>query len=361
MSFNLPDEYILIVDDVPSHLDQLKLVLELHGYQVKAVDNGVNAIHSAIEHPPDIILLDVNMPDFDGYEVCLFLKNYESTEDIPIIFISGLNSVEDKLRAFANGGIDFITKPFHIDDVIARINTHLEIQRLKKELAYQVAELKEFAATVAHDIKGPMSLIYGFSDELHRNWSAYQQSDKRKMIKKIRNHSLKTTNIVDEILKLALITQEEIKMDMISMEEVIEEVQHRIEPAIMNYGGEITFAEEWPNALGHAPWIEEVWVNYITNALKYGGEPAIVTAGYTCLPNGMIKYWVKDQGPGLTPDQQNQVFLQFKRLSQAKNKEKGHGLGLTIVKRIIDKLMGEVGVESNIGEGSTFFFTLRQP
>lgn len=354
----LPDEHILIIDDAQANLMQLKMILEMHGYHVDTADSGVAAIHSAINSPPDIILLDINMPEFNGYDVCSFLKNYEETEDIPVIFISGYSDAEDILKAFANGGIDFIAKPFHVDEVIARINSHLVIKRLKRELALQVEELQEFAAMIAHDIKGPLGIVSGYANQLNNHWGSFNEEEQQHMIGKIQQHAGKSTQIVDEMLKMAVISQEEIDIKPVDMSQVIDQVKRRISPSLAQFGGSVDYGREWPNVYGHAPWIEEVWVNYISNALKYGGQPAMVELGYTPISNQYIKFWVKDHGPGLTPEQQELVFLKYKRLHK-KGQPKGHGLGLSIVKRIITKLMGDVGIESAPGEGSTFTFTLR--
>jgi signal transduction histidine kinase len=122
------------------------------------------------------------------------------------------------------------------------------------------------------------------------------------------------------------------------------------------YQAKVFTPADWPVAWGYGPWVEEVWVNYLSNALKYGGKPPHIEMGADPLPNGFVRFWLCDNGPGLTPEQQTQLFIPFTRLSQVRTK--GHGLGLSIVQRIVEKLGGQVGVESHLGQGSTFFFTL---
>ena len=114
--------------------------------------------------------------------------------------------------------------------------------------------------------------------------------------------------------------------------------------------------DSWPRALGHAAWVEEVWANYLSNAIKYGGQPPRVMLGAEPQQDGMVRYWVRDNGPGLAPEDQARLFTPFTRLDQVR--VKGHGLGLSIVRRIVEKLGGQVGVESQLGQGSTFFFIL---
>jgi len=115
----------------------------------------------------------------------------------------------------------------------------------------------------------------------------------------------------------------------------------------------------WPAALGYGPWVEEVWVNYLSNALKYGGMPLVapcIELGAALQPDGMVCYWVRDHGPGLTPETQSRLFTPFTPLDQVR--PRGHGLGLSIVQRIVEKLGGQVGLKSQVGEGSTFYFAL---
>ena len=140
------------------------------------------------------------------------------------------------------------------------------------------------------------------------------------------------------------------------MAKVVTQGQERLALMIEDYQGEITLPEQWPTASGYAPWIEEVWVNYISNGLKYGGTPPRLELGATPQNNAMIRFWVRDNGQGLSSEAQTILFTEFTRLDQIR--VQGYGLGLSIVRRIIDKLGGQVGVESIVGQGSTFYFTL---
>jgi signal transduction histidine kinase len=119
---------------------------------------------------------------------------------------------------------------------------------------------------------------------------------------------------------------------------------------------EIILPVAWPMALGYGPWVEEVWVNYLGNALKYGGRPPRVELGARVQPGSMVRFWVRDNGPALTPEEQARLFTPFMRLDQVS--AKGYGLGLSIARRIVEKLGGQVGVESEVGKGSVFSFTL---
>lgn len=140
-----PKGNILIVDDLIENLHFLNDILTKQGYKVRSVTNGTMALRTVRNHPPDVILLDIKMPDIDGYQVCSTLKSDEETSDIPIIFLSALNEVFDKVKAFQVGGVDYITKPFQPEEVIARIETHLTLQQQKYELRQQIEQHQQTA------------------------------------------------------------------------------------------------------------------------------------------------------------------------------------------------------------------------
>jgi signal transduction histidine kinase len=170
----------------------------------------------------------------------------------------------------------------------------------------------------------------------------------------------KMDNIIDELLLLASMRKlEDAKRMPLIMADIVAEAQGRLVDAIVERHVAIILPPMWPTALGYAPWVEEVWVYYISNAIKYGGAPPYVELGATPSPDGdtaSVRFWVRDNGQGLTPEEQARLFTLFTRLDSVR--AKGHGLGLSIVRRIVEKLGGDVGVESDIGVGSTFWFTL---
>jgi signal transduction histidine kinase len=161
---------------------------------------------------------------------------------------------------------------------------------------------------------------------------------------------------VDELLLLAGVRKSKVNLKPMEMAQVVAQVQERLEPLLKQHQAELLLPESWPTALGHAPWLEEVWINYLTNGLKYGGNPPRLELGATAQANHMIRFWVRDNGPGLTLAEQEIIFTEFTRLNEWR--VEGHGLGLSIVKRIIEKLNGQVGVDSQVGQGSEFYFIL---
>ncbi len=141
-----------------------------------------------------------------------------------------------------------------------------------------------------------------------------------------------------------------------NMSHIVTEAKQRLLQMIETHQPEISLPDEWPTALGYAPWVEEVWVNYLSNAIKYGGRPPRLRLGAKTMPDGAVCFWIQDNGPGLTREDQARLFTPFTQLDRIR--ANGHGLGLSIVQRIVEKLNGQVGVVSQVGHGSVFTFTL---
>ena len=169
------------------------------------------------------------------------------------------------------------------------------------------------------------------------------------------------SKIIDELLLLSELHKSEVETRPLDMVNIVAESVGRLTDDIKDTQAEIIwpYPPEWPAALGYGPWVEEVWVNYLSNALKYGGTPLAaprIELGAASQPDGMACYWVRDHGRGITPEKQSRLFAPFTHLNQVR--PRGHGLGLSIVRQIVEKLGGQVGLNSQVGEGSTFYFAL---
>ncbi|MBN1178397.1 MAG: GAF domain-containing protein [Anaerolineae bacterium] len=239
-------------------------------------------------------------------------------------------------------------------EIVERERTERVLRKYAVDLEQSNEELDAFAHTVAHDLKGSIAIITGYA-ELCQIESAPEQLPEK--LQTISRNARKMADIIDALLLLANVRkQAQFTIDRIDMASIVDESCQRLFPMIEEYAAEIVLPETWPQALGYAPWIEEVWVNYISNAVKYGGQPPRVELGATPQSNAQIRFWVRDNGPGITYEEQRRLFTPFTQLGQRKSM--GHGLGLSIVHRIIERLGGSVGIESKTGQGSTFSFTL---
>jgi len=361
-----PKGNILIVDDTPANLRLLSSMLADQGYKVRSVISGQMALTAAQAAPPDLILLDIRMPDMNGYDVCERLKSDEDTRDIPIIFISAMDATEDKVKAFNVGGVDYVTKPFQLEEVLARVETHLALRYLQSSLQQEIierdkliAELDAYAHTVAHDLKNPLGTLIGFSSMLETSYTELSDEQLLLCVNTIAKSGRKMTNIIEELLLMASVRKmDDVKTEALDMAAVAAEALARLADMIAEYRAEVIIPEVWPVAVGYSPWVEEIWTNYVSNALKYGGDPPRVELGGTAVdePARQVRFWVRDNGAGLSPEDQARLFTPFAQIHRAR--AEGHGLGLSIVQRIVEKLGGQVGVESQVGQGSLFFFTL---
>jgi PAS domain S-box-containing protein len=220
-----------------------------------------------------------------------------------------------------------------------------------------ITELDTFAHTVAHDLKTPVTVLTSYGLFLLDDYARMSEAEVREHLETIVQTGQEVNGIIDALLLLASVDKmERVQVCPLSMGEIVAEAQKRLATLIVQAKARISGPEIWPVALGYAPWIEEVWVNYLSNAVKYGGEPPVVTLGAAIQPDGMIRCWVRDNGYGLTVEEQQRLFTEFTRLHR--NRVEGHGLGLSIVRHIVEKLGGQVGVESTIGDGTIFSFTL---
>ena len=227
------------------------------------------------------------------------------------------------------------------------------------ELEARNAELDAFAHTVAHDLKNPVSSVVGYADVLRRNYESLPGDVREEFLDVITRNSRKMASIIDELLLLSSVRGVgKVEIHPLEMGRIVAEARGRILHLIEEHQAEIELPDSWPVAMGYGPWVEAIWANYISNALKYGGCPPRVELGSTAHADGWIRFWVRDNGPGLSAEEQARLFTPFERLHEVR--AQGHGLGLSIVQRIADKLGGKVGVESAgvAGEGCEFFFAL---
>ncbi len=362
---------ILVVDDNVTNVRLLQSILESENrFSVQTAGSGEAALRTITEHPPDLVLLDVMMPEMNGYALCSHLKTDPQLQEIPIIFISALDDVEDKVKAFTVGGVDYVTKPFRPDEVLARVRTQLalrdlqsQLQQANRELSRRLREvevrnrdLDSFAHTVAHDLRSPINVILGYAELLSDTYETLPKEIIEESLTAIADAGYRMINITEELMLLAGVRTQEVEPLPISMKEIVKAARSRLMQLFRSREVEFQVPDTWPLVYGYGPWVEEVWVNYLSNAVKYGGQSPYVEVGSTLQGNGYACFWVRDNGPGLTAEECAQLFIPFERLGQVRTE--GHGLGLSIVRRIVTKLGGEVGVESEKGVGSSFWFTL---
>lgn len=301
----------------------------------------------------------------EAHEIFHYIVDDQET-DYPVMEVlhdQGAYRVDDDVFVHRDGSlmpVSYIVTPLVVNGEITGSVTGFtdNTERKKAELEREqlIRDLDSFAGTVAHDLKAPVNMIVGYADVIRQLGSDLSLENIQSYLNIIIKNTRKMTTVIDEILLLAGVRGSDPTLMEIDMRRVVHEARQRVEHFIDDFESEIIVAEDWPSVVGHGPWIEEAWANYLTNAHKYGGDPPRVELGWTDQGDGFIRFWVKDNGKGLTEAEQKQLFNPFVRLDQIR--AKGHGLGLSIVRRIMEKLGGTVGVESEVGSGSIFYFTL---
>lgn len=232
-----------------------------------------------------------------------------------------------------------------------------ELTAANDALSTSNAELDAFTRTVAHDLKTPLGTITGYAMILREDWRELDDEERDTLLERVESTGHKLAEIIDELLLLASVRDEQVRHERLEMGSIVQGALGRLKDLIASSGSMIETPERWPAARGYGPWIEAVWTNYISNAIKYGGKPPVIVLGAEPL-DGRVRFWIRDNGRGLKAEEQALLFTPFSRLG-SDHEVMGHGLGLSIVERIIDKLGGEVAVTSTPGEGCEFSFTLR--
>jgi len=283
---------------------------------------------------------------------------YWESVEIPILRQDGevRLALWNSANIYAEDGTTLIATIAQGIDITERKRAEEALRQRTVELQARNEELGAYDHTVAHDLRSPLALIIGLAEVLERDYATMLDEERQKCLHDIVRNGYKMSNIIDELLLLAGVRTMEVEMEPLDMASIVAEAQQRLAFLIEERQAEIILPDTWPVALGYGPWVEEMWANYLSNAIKYGGQPPRVELGATVQPDGMVRFWVRDNGPGLAPEEQAQLFTPFTRLDQVRTE--GHGLGLSIARRIVEKLDGQVGVESEVGRGSTFSFTL---
>jgi signal transduction histidine kinase len=262
------------------------------------------------------------------------------------------------LKLFASQAAVSIANAMLNEELEERVAARtLELENANERLEQLVAELDAYASTVAHDLKDPLGLVITGSEFLVENYAFLSENALETALVAILRGARRMHNIIESILLLAGVRgRRQVAVGLLDMGSVVGFALERLTLMIESYGAEIIVPDSWPAALGYGPWVEEIWANYVSNALKYGGQPPRVELGATAEADGMVRFWVQDNGPGIAHDDQDRLFTPYTQLDETT--VRGHGLGLSIVQRIVERLSGTVGVESQTGRGSVFSFTL---
>ncbi len=382
---------IFLIDDNPANLDLLAGILRERGYAVRMAPNGKLGLNAIRARTPDLIMLDITMPEMDGYQVCKLLKSDETTRDIPVIFISALDEAIDKVRAFEVGGVDYVTKPFHAEEVLARLENQLRISQLQKELQHynlqleqqskqlteanlklrELDELKaKFTAMLVHDLKSPLTVVkatlelFETTDEVMRVLSEHQLAE---LITVSQRSIEKILRLIQEVLEVFRSDTQEMELDKCLIDPVplLKEVLEATRLSGLSNQIDVVDCIDpiLPTINADREQLERVFGNLLSNALKFtpaGGQITLTatTREGTGVEAGSVFLiiTVTDTGEGIPSEALPYLFDPYQQASRGKRG--GVGLGLAIVKRIVAAHGGNVSVRSKLGVGSSFTVTL---
>ena len=364
---------ILIVDDTPENLTSLKKVLEKHDFEVDTASSGEEALKKVLKNSYVLIILDVQMPGMDGFEVAEAISGYSRAKETAIIFLSAANTeLKFIAKGYSSGGLDYITKPVDINILLLKVKTFYRIyeqnrklieiqQTLLEEIEFRKdAERKkdEFISIASHELKTPLTSVKGYIQLLERSINKGDIETVKNHLTKAQLQLEKLNCLIADLLDISKIESGKMKFNKqnfsfdIMVDNVIE-VMQQSNPEFKIYrkgqAGREIYSDEMR--------IEQVIVNFLTNAIKYspGTEEIFLTIN---VKDDQLYVAVKDKGIGMLSDQLKYVFDKFYRVEETSQRFQGLGIGLYISSEIIKRHGGEVGVESTLGEGSEFYFTL---
>ncbi len=352
---------ILAVDDTPTNLRILLDYLKELGFKTLIATSGERAIQQLELVLPDLILLDVMMPGLDGFATCRQIKQNPTTKDIPVIFMTALSETVDKVKGFEAGAVDYVTKPFQQEEVLARITTHLTMQRQKRELAELNGTKDKFFSIIAHDMKGAFSSLLGFSSLLATSIQHYNPTEIQEIAQMLNDSAQNTFKLLENLLSWARIQSGRIEFQPreLNLSQLVKDnvellcenanqkglnIINSIEPATLVYADE--------------NMVNTILRNLIANGIKFsqaGGEIKIAQK----IVEEFVEISVADTGIGIPAPYVQHLFRIDKTFTRAGTAdEKGTGLGLILCKEFVQKNGGQITVESVEGQGTTFRFTL---
>ncbi|WP_026733888.1 response regulator [Fischerella sp. PCC 9605] len=377
---------ILIVDDSLEHLKAIAATLSHYGYTVWSLTQGSMVLAAAKLALPDLILLDIKMPEVDGYEVCQQLKADEVTFHIPIIFLSASHDVFDKVKAFKTGGVDYITKPFQAEEVLARVENQLIIQRLNKQLKQQNQQLQKeiaerykaeaaaaaasqaktnFIANMSHELRTPLNAILGLTQLISRDFDLSEDvQENLRIIYRSGEHLLALINDILELSKIeaGVIWLEESSFDFYYLLDSIEEM---FQVKAVQEKNKLIFniAPNTPQYIKtDKKKLRCCLINLIDNAIKFTKNGTVilrVSIEDEKINSSYLLFEVEDTGCGIARDEIEKLFDAFVQAEVGKKSTEGTGLGLTITRKFVQMMGGNITVESSLGQGSIFKFKIK--
>jgi signal transduction histidine kinase len=353
---------ILIVDDIPANLKVLGEILKGDGYKVRPVPSGMLALQVAEKEKPDLILLDIMMPDMDGYEVCRQLKANPKLSDIPIIFISALNETNDVVKALKSGGVDYVTKPFQSEEVLARVHTHVKLYRQSIELLNLNLQKDKFFSIIAHDLKGPLGGFMGMTELLAEEMPNMETVEIQEYLGQLRDASVNLFRLLENLLQWARLKQGAIPFhpETIQFQTLANECVGILQESAKNKNIKIVLdISDHLTVFADNNMLQTIVRNLVSNALKFTPKNGTVYLSAKSLNDKGVEISVRDTGIGMSSEMIGSLFNPGARNGRpGTDGEASTGLGLLLCKEFVEKMGGKIQVESEEEQGSVFSFNI---
>ena len=352
----LPKETLLVVDDTPTNLQVMAECLASTGYRLLVAEDGPSAVALARQARPDLILLDIMMPRMDGYETCRLLKDHATTQHIPILFMTARTDLEAKVKGFQMGAVDYITKPYQEEEVLARINAHLTISRQKHALEQMLEERNRFMKIAAHDLRNPLTAIMAWSEFGAQTTPSSEVAD---MFRQVQASAAQMNDIINDFLALQILKARDGEKPAVvfHLRDLTTRVLEQHNLAAAKKGIRLTFLPPADPAAvsGNMAHTHQILSNYLSNAIKF--SPLQTQTSVALERRGdRWRAQVADQGPGVPLAERHKIFQEFPKISiRPTGGEHSTGLGLAIVKGLAEAQGGSVGVDFPPTGGSVFW------
>jgi two-component system sensor histidine kinase/response regulator len=364
---------ILIVDDTPENLISLKKVLEKHDFEVDTASSGEEALRKVLRNEYVLIILDVQMPGMDGFEVAEAISGYSKAKETAIIFLSAANTETRFItKGYSSGGLDYITKPVDMSVLLLKVKTFYRIyEQSRKLIEIQTALLEEiefrkqaeykkdeFISIASHELKTPLTSVKGYVQLLERSIDKGDVETVKKHLVKAQTQLEKLNNLIADLLDISKIESGKLKFNKQNffigdlLKNIVEVMAQSFPDYKISIEGKVEHC-----VFGDEMRIEQVIINFLTNAIKYSPGTSEVLINVR-EENERIYLGVRDYGIGIAPEQQKNLFEKFYRVEETALHFQGLGIGLYISAEIIRRHGGTVGVQSTLGEGSEFYFEI---